>query len=91
MATNTVWCQIGGEHAAEGLHEAFGKVDSAAGELLLDFSSVRRLDPAALGALEQLAARAGDQSVRLVLRGVNVSVYRVLKLVKLAPRLSFLN
>jgi len=38
-----------------------------------------------------LAARAQEKSVRLVLRGVKVNVYKVLKLVKLAPRFSFLN
>lgn len=90
MATNIVWPQIDGEHVAEGLHEELGRLDRAAGELVLDFSSVHRLDTGALAAMEQLAARADDQSVKLVLRGVNVSVYKVLKLVKLAPRFSFL-
>lgn len=89
MATNIVWPQIDGEHVVEGLHETLGKLDRAAGELVLDFSSVRRLDPAALGAMERLAGRADDQCVKIALRGVNVSVYKVLKLVKLAPRFSF--
>ena len=50
---------------------------------------MRRLDSAALRALEELADKADAKAVKLVLRGVNVDVYKVLKLVKLASRLSF--
>ncbi len=60
------------------------------GELVLDFAAVQRIDPRALMALERLASAASDARTRLVLRRVNVDVYKVLKLVKLAPRLSFL-
>ena len=68
---------------------AIARLDSAAGELDLDFSTVYRLDTAALGAMEDLAAKAGEKRVAIVLRAVNVDVYRVLKLVKLAPRFGY--
>jgi len=55
----------------------------------LDFASVRRLDPGAVKAMEKLAGIADDKTVRVVLRGVNVEIYKVLKLVKLARRFSF--
>jgi hypothetical protein len=32
---------------------------------------------------------AADKGVKVVLRGVKVDVYKVLKLVRLAPRMSF--
>ena len=40
--------------------------------------------------LEELASIADDKAVKLVLRGVNVDIYKVLKLVKLTSRFSFL-
>jgi anti-anti-sigma regulatory factor len=75
----------------ETLQEALGKLDSAGGELVLDFSSVRRIDPSALRAMEKLAAMADEKAVKVALCGVNVDVYRVLKLVKLTRRFSFPN
>ena len=40
--------------------------------------------------MEQLASLADDKAVKIGLRGVNVDIYKVLKLVKLAPRFCFL-
>lgn len=64
----------------ETLQEALGKLDSARGELVLDFSSVRRIDSSELRALENLAKVAEEKSVKVALKGVNVDVYKVLKL-----------
>ena len=84
MATNIVGTEL------NCLQEALVKLDGAQGELVLDFSSVRRLDAHSLEVMEQLAILAAGKSVKVVLRGVNAEVYKVLKLVKLAPRFSFL-
>ena len=65
--------------------------DGTASDVALDFSGVRRIDPAGLQALEKLVRAAEDTSGKVTLRGVNVAVYKVLKLMKLAPRLSFTN
>jgi anti-anti-sigma regulatory factor len=64
-------------------------MDSANSRLVLDFSSVSRIDPSALRALEELAGIADEKAVTLELRGVSVDVYKVLKLAKLAPRFRF--
>jgi len=88
MTTNAVWLKVDGERVAESVQEAVAKLDGA-GELVLDFSSVGRIDPGAVGALEKLAVAAGEKAVKICLCGVNVSVYRVLKLVKLTPKFSF--
>lgn len=71
------------------LREAGAKLDGADGAAILDFSSVRRVDSNALRALEEFAQIAGDKGVKVVLRGVNIDVYKVLKLVKLTRLLSF--
>jgi anti-anti-sigma regulatory factor len=90
MEMIAVWLKIDGERVVPALQEAREKLDSAEGEVVLDFSSVRRIDPGALAAMEKLAGAADDKDVKVVLRGVNVEVYKVLKLVKLVGRYSFL-
>jgi len=89
MAMVAVWLKIDEERVVQALEEARLKLDGSDGEVVLDFSSLRRIDPAALRALQQLAALADEKSVKLVLRGVNIDLYKVLKLMKLAPRFSF--
>jgi anti-anti-sigma regulatory factor len=90
MAMNAVWLNIDGERIVHALQEACEKLDTAEGELALDFSSVRRIDTTALSAMETLARMADEKKVKVVLRGVKIDVYKVLKLVKLESRFSFL-
>jgi len=82
--------KIDPERVADCLQELCAKLDSAKGETVLDFSSVQRIDAKAIRALEELARLADAKAVKIGLRGVNVEIYKVLKLVKLAPRFSFL-
>ncbi|MGA2960960.1 MAG: STAS domain-containing protein [Candidatus Korobacteraceae bacterium] len=91
MTTNAVWLKIDAEDLVPTLHQACENLGSVEHELALDFSSVRRIDPSALRAIEKLAGVADDKAIKVVLRGVSVDVYKVLKLVKLAPRFSFLS
>jgi len=91
MSTVAVFLNVDEERIVPALQEAADKLDCAQGEAVLDFSSVRRIDSATLRALEDLARVADDQDVKVVLRGVNVDVYKVLKLVKLTHRFSFVN
>jgi len=89
MTMIAVWLKIDEERVDLALQEAGEQLDSAEGEVVLDFSSVRRVDPGAIRALERFADLADDKSVKVALRGVNVDVYKVFKLVKLARRFSF--
>jgi ABC-type transporter Mla MlaB component len=50
-----------------------------------------RIDAIALSAMAEFADIADSKGVKVVLRGVNVGVYKVLKLVKLASRFSFVS
>jgi anti-anti-sigma regulatory factor len=90
MAMIAVWLKVDGEGVVSSLQEACDKLDASDGELFLDFSSVNRIDSEALKEMGRLAGLAADKQVKVALRGVGVDVYKVLKLVKLAPRFSFL-
>ena len=89
MASNTVSLNVDRERVDILLQEAVDKLERPGGDLVLDFSSVRRIDCGVLRALEKFAALAGEKSVTPVLRGVNVHLYKTLKLLKLAGRFSF--
>jgi len=91
MAMIAVWLKIDEERIVQALQEAVERLDSIEGEVALDLSSVGRIDPSALRALEEFAGIADDKGVKVVLRGVNVGVYKVLKLVRLASRFSFVS
>ncbi|MFZ0420008.1 MAG: STAS domain-containing protein [Candidatus Sulfotelmatobacter sp.] len=91
MAMIAVWLKIDEERVVQALEEAGEKLDSVEGEVALDFSSVRRINPSAIEAISKFAGRADAESVKVVLRGVNVEVYKVLKLVKLGSRFSFVS
>ena len=91
MAMIAEWLKIDEERVVQGLQEAGEKLDSVEGEVALDFSTVLRLDASALEAMEALVGIADNKGVKVVLRGVHVGVYRVLKLEKLASRFSFVS
>jgi len=91
MAMIDVWHKIEEASVVRALKEAGEKLDSTEGEVVLDFSSVIRIDASGLIAIEEFANKADDKGVKVALRGVNVSVYKVLKLMKLASRFSFVN
>ena len=89
MATNTVILKIDERQLIAMLRDAARKLEAAQGDTSLDFSSVRRIHPSVVQALEDLARVADEKGVKVELRGVNVDVYKVLKLVKLSRRFSF--
>jgi anti-anti-sigma regulatory factor len=91
MAMIAVFLKIDEERLVQALQEAGEKLDSAEGEVVLDFSSVHRIDSRALRGIEEFAGLADGKGIKIALRGVNVDVYKVLKLVKLASRFSFVN
>jgi len=64
---------------------------TAGGEVVLDFSCVRRIGPRALQELEALAEAAQEKASTIVLRGVNLDLYKVLRLLDLTRRFSFRN
>lgn len=91
MAKDALCLTIEEDRLAHQVEEAASKRDPDDGELILDFSSVRRIDPAALRAMEGLANLTNGKASNIVLRGVSVDVYKVLKLTQLTSRFSFLS
>jgi anti-anti-sigma regulatory factor len=91
MAMIAVILNIDETRMVSALREAGERLAGTEGEAVLAFSSVRRIDSSALRAMEELARIADEKSVKVALRGVNVDVYKVLKLVKLTRRFSFVN
>jgi anti-anti-sigma regulatory factor len=91
MTTIVDWHKVDGQRVAQSLQEARENLNSAEGEVLLDLSLVRRIDPRGLHAVEDFAVAADAKSVKVALRGVNVDVYKVLKLARLTRRFSFVN
>ena len=92
MVSNTVSLNVDRERVDLLLQQAVDKLERpVSGDVVLDFSSVRRIDCGFLRALEKFAALAGEKSVTPVLRGLTVHLYKTLKLLKLAGRFSFDN
>ena len=89
MEAIPVWLSVDDKRLVPDLQEARDKLDTSQGETVLDFSSVRRIDASALRAMEDLSGEADRKGVKVVLCGVSVAVYKVLKLAKLASRFSF--
>jgi len=91
MTTLVEWHKVDGAQIAKVLRETSQDLEGRGGEVLLDFSAVQRIDPPGLLALEDLADAAEKKSVKVVLRGLNVNVYKVLKVARLSGRFSFVD
>ncbi len=88
MSANALFLTIEEEQIVPILQQASVSIDGAQGDAVLDFSSVHRINSDALRALEDFARVAEEKAVNVVFRGVNVDIYKVLKLVKLTHRVS---
>jgi anti-anti-sigma regulatory factor len=80
--------EIDAEGAAVALEGVREKLDAGA-EITLNFSRITRVEPGVIRALDALARTAKEKPAALTLRGVNVEVYKVLKLARLASQFSF--
>jgi anti-anti-sigma regulatory factor len=91
MATNGNTATVQEDRLLQSLTEAREKLETADDHVVLDLSCAPRIDYVALKAIEELADAAERKGVKIVLSGVNVDIYKVLKLMKLASHFSFLN
>ncbi len=91
MVMSIVSLKLNGSDLIGALQAAGEKLEEMEGDLILDFSSVRRVTPAAVSAMSDFVDAADERSVNVVLRGVNVDVYRVLKLARLEQRFSLVS
>jgi len=91
MATVADLIAIDPKNVTRSLLQGAEKLSAAPADATFDFSTVQQIDAGGVHALEQVARIANEKSVHIVLRAVNVDVYKVLKLVKLTQRFSFEN
>jgi anti-anti-sigma regulatory factor len=87
MATNAVWVKVEEATLGQKLREVSANL--AEGEVTIDLSSVRRIGTDSLRALEELAKAVREKKAKVSLRGVNVDVYKVLKVAKVTEPFSF--
>lgn len=90
MKAVTEMVRVDEQHVEDSLRQAMLQLDGES-EFVLDFSLVRRIGPRALQELETLAELAEDKAVRIVLGGVNIDVYKAMKLLHLTRHFSFRN
>jgi len=92
MTTNPLWITLEPDGAIHALRQqAVERLGCCAGELVLDCASLPRIDSSMAGAFENLANLAAQASVKVLLRAVNIDVYRVLALLNLTERFSFIS
>lgn len=89
--TIAVLRKVDSESVVSNLQELEKSLKRSQGEVVIDFSSVPRLSESALRSLAEFANRAEAASVKVILRGVNVDVYKVLVLMSLNSKFSFVN
>jgi len=89
MPVRSVLVEMEKTQLAAALRRTIEMLNGGDSEAMLDFSPVDHVDASELKSLERLAQIAGEKSVRITLRGVNVAVYKALKLANLTERFSF--
>ena len=89
--TTDVSLDLDEKNVVPALRDIAKQLNGSRGQVILNFAGIKRIDSTALQALEELVHTAEQKGVKVALRGVDVYVYRVLKLMKLASRLSFVN
>ena len=89
MATIAVLLKADEGKLMDVLQGARQRLDTPGGELILDFSSVGRLDVAALRAVQEFATVAQEKAIKPALHGLSVELYKVMKLVKLTAAFIF--
>lgn len=89
MSTVALLTKLNEQDLTSVLQDVAGKLDDAEREFVLDFSAVRQIHPSAIRALQEIAGKAEEKSIKVALCGVNVHIYKVLKLVKVASKFSY--
>jgi anti-anti-sigma regulatory factor len=91
METNTAFLSIDEGNLISAFEKAAKTLDGEPQQLGVDLSCVPRIDSAGLNAIQDFAHRADEKKVKVVLRGVNVNVYKMLKLARLTRHFTFAN
>lgn len=90
MAITPTIVNIDQQRITATLDQAAKKLGSSE-QVVLDFSSVRRLNASDVKLLEDFARVANEKKIKVLLRGVNVDIYKALKLTQLTGEFWFVN
>jgi len=91
MATSRTIIDLDQQRITAALDQAAKKLDGNEKEVVLDFSCVRRIDSGDVRRLAEFAHAAEEKKVRVLLGGVDIDIYKVLKLTKLTREFGFVN
>ena len=91
MEMDTVVQNVDELNLAGFLEQAANNLQLGGEEVALDLSRVVKIDSGALRALQDFAHRAEEKKIKVVLRAVNVNVYKTFKLARLSRCFSFVN
>ncbi len=92
MTTKSVCLRLTPESLLQCLEtEARALLQTAESELALDLSAIPRIDVRAANALEELAGLASQKTIRIMLRNVNIDVYKSMTLLGLVRRFTFMS
>lgn len=65
--------------------------ESLVGDVVLDLSLVHTIDANGLRALQEFSSTTETKKIKVTLRGVNVTLYKALKLARVARSFDFVN
>lgn len=82
---------INEQNVREALEKAAEGLEGEQNHPVLDFSAVRKIDAPGLRALQKFVQKAEEKKIKVVLRGVDVNVYKTLKLARLTRNFAFVN
>lgn len=91
MEIETVSVSIDEVNVPASLERAAKKLQLGVEEVEVDLSRTLRIDSGGLRAFQQFVHKAEEKKVKVVLRAVNVNVYKTLKLARLSRSFSFVN
>jgi anti-anti-sigma regulatory factor len=86
MAANAVFLKVEADGITQTLREFLVELPGVRNEAVLDLSSIQRLDAKHLEIMKDIAATAEAKRLKVILCGVNVKIYKVLKLARLTQR-----
>lgn len=86
MEANTATVKINEARLRGDLESAVENLDGTTAKLLLDFSSVRRIDADGVRALNRLADVFQAKNIKVQLQSVSIDVYKALTLMKMTQR-----
>jgi anti-anti-sigma regulatory factor len=89
MTMIAVFLKIDEQSLVASLEKLAEQMDVDKLELALDFSAVHRVDSRGSRAIAEFARKTEENNIKVVLRGINIDLYKTMKLMRLTRHFSF--